>query len=154
MRALENVWIYVDPVGPITDALAAAIEVTRQSGATLTLVGAIGRSEDPMFQASFGPRILRLVREDREARLRELALVARASLPAGRVRSTMLEGDVPWQCLALHALERSPDLLVVPARGGPDGFDPVSHHLLRTCAVPIWSVHRGGRIGASARPAA
>ncbi len=156
MRPLENVWIYVDAEGPIADALAVAIEAARRSGATLTLVGAIGRREDPVFETSFGHRILRLVREDRAARLAELALVARAALPAGRVRSTMVDGELPWETVVVHALERSPDLLVVPARRDGGDRDTAALQVLRHHPVLVWAVEAGGRSRAvsPARPEA
>ncbi len=144
MTNLANVWVYVEARAPAEEALAAAVEAARRGGGTLTVVGAIGRSEDRVFQTSFGREILRMVRDDREARLRNLEEMARASLPPGRVRSIMLEGEVPWHSVVLHAIAHPPDLLVVPARGDePFGPDSVTQHLFRKCPVPVWSVHPG-----------
>jgi nucleotide-binding universal stress UspA family protein len=141
MNALSKIWMYVDPVLPLHDALAAAIEAARRSGGALELVAAIGRSEDRIFQTSFGLQLLRIVREDREARLRDAAILARDALGAGRVQATLLEGEVPWHSLVLHALERAPDLVVVPA-GSPAraGFDSPTQHLFRKCPAPVWAV--------------
>lgn len=144
MKPIENVWLYVDALAPGPDALGAAVEVSRRSGAALTLIGAIGRSEDRIFETSFGEQILRLVRKDRESRLLALEASARSSLPRGRVRSILLEGDVPWHSVAAHAGTHSPDLLVTAARdGNPSGFDPVSQHLFRKCSAPVWAVYPG-----------
>jgi nucleotide-binding universal stress UspA family protein len=144
MKAIENVWLYVDALAPAGDALGVAVEVSRRSGAALTLIGAIGRSEDRIFETSFGEQILQLVRKDREARVLALEASARSSLPRGRLQSFLLEGDVPWHSVAAHAGARAPDLLVVAARAGTGrGFDPVSQHLFRKCAVPVWSVYPG-----------
>lgn len=144
MRGLEDVWVYVEARAPAEDALAAAVEAARRGGGTLTVVGAIGRSEDRVFQTSFGREILRMVREDREARARNLEEMARSSLPPGRTRWTMLEGEVPWHSVVLHAIAQEPDLLVVPARGeDPFGPDSVTQHLFRKCPSPVWAVHPG-----------
>jgi len=144
MQGLENVWVYVEARAPANEVLAAATEACRRSDAVLTAIGAIGRSEDRVFQTSFGREILRMVREDRVARLGNLEELARASLGAGRVRSTMLDGEVPWHSVVLHAIDGPPDLLVVPARGDdPFGPDSVTQHLFRKCPVPVWSVHPG-----------
>lgn len=139
---MKNVWLYVDPLTSAVDALHAAVELARRTGAELTLVGAIGRSEDRIFRTSFGEHILRLVRKDREARVLSLEADARRALPDGRVRSMVLEGEVPWHTVAVHAGELRPDLLVVAARSGAGaGFDPPSQHLFRKCAAPVWAVH-------------
>jgi nucleotide-binding universal stress UspA family protein len=144
MAGLENVWVYVEARAPASEVLAAAVEATRRGGGSLTVVGAIGRTEDRVFQTSFGREILRMVRDDRESRLRTLEEMARASLPAERVRSTMLEGEVPWHSVVLHAIAHPPDVLVVPARGDdPYGPDSVTQHLFRKCPVPVWSVYPG-----------
>jgi len=144
MKAIEDVWIFVDPLAPAGDALGTAVEVARRSGGALTLIGAIGRAEDRIFETSFGEQILRLVRKDRESRILALEASARGSLPRARIRSILLEGDVPWHSVAAHAGAQAPDLLVVAARGGTgSGFDPVSQHLFRKCAVPVWSVYPG-----------
>lgn len=144
MKALESVWVYVDPLAPAGDALAAAVEVCRRSGAALTLVGAIGRSQDHVFQTSAGAQVLQAVRKDREAWVLGLADNARRTLAADRVRSLVLEGEVPWHSVAAHAGVHRPDLLVLAARGGTQsGFDSVSQHLFRKCAAPVWSVYPG-----------
>ncbi|MBK9516443.1 MAG: universal stress protein [Anaeromyxobacter sp.] len=144
MKGLDNVWVYVEARAPAEQALAAAIEAARRGGGALTVVGAIGRSEDRVFQTTFGREILRMVRDDREARLRNLEEMARAALPPGRTRSTMLEGEVPWHSVVLHAIAHPPDVLVVPARGeDPFGPDSVTQHLFRKCPAPVWSVHPG-----------
>jgi nucleotide-binding universal stress UspA family protein len=144
MKGLESVWAYVDSRAPATEVLANAVEATRRGGGALTLIGAIGRTEDRVFQTSFGREILRMVRDDREARLRTLEEAARSSLPPGRVRSTMLEGEVPWHSVVLHAIAHPPDVLVVPARGDdPHGPDSVTQHFVRKCPVPVWSVFPG-----------
>jgi universal stress protein E len=144
MRNLENVWVYVEARAPANEVLAAAAEACRRSDATLTVVGAIGRSEDRVFQTSFGREILLMVREDRVARLRNLEEMARTLLTSRRVRSTMLDGEVPWHSVVLHAIANPPDLLVVPARGDdPYGPDSVTQHLFRKCPVPVWSVYPG-----------
>jgi nucleotide-binding universal stress UspA family protein len=145
MKALENVWVYADASAPAGDALAAAIEVSRRSHATLTLLGAIGRPAGRILETSFGNQARQLVRQDREARLRELEADARRTIsPPDRVRAVMLEGEVPWHSVAAHVAAHSPDLLVVAARGGtPSGFDSVSHHLFRKCSAPVWSVYPG-----------
>ncbi len=145
MQGLERVWVYVEARAPANEVMAAAAEACRRSGAELTVVGAIGRTEDAVFQTSFGREILRMVREDRVARLGHLEEMARAALGAGRVRSTMLDGEVPWHSVVLHAIAHAPDLLVVPARGDdPHGPDSVTQHLIRKCPVPVWSVFPGG----------
>jgi len=142
MKGLENVWVYVEARAPATEVLGAAVETTRRSGGSLTLLGAIGRAEDRVFQTSFGREILRMIRDDREARLRSLVEMARPSLPPGRTSSTMLEGEVPWHSVVLHAIEHHPDILMVPARGDdPHGPDSVTQHLFRKCPVPVWSVY-------------
>jgi len=144
MRGLEDVWMYAEARAPAEDALAAAVEAARRGGATLTVVGAIGRSEDRVFQTSFGREVMRMVREDREARARNLAEMARPSLPPGRTRWRVLEGEVPWHSVVLHAIAQAPDLLVVPARGeDPFGPDSVTQHLFRKCPAPVWAVHPG-----------
>jgi nucleotide-binding universal stress UspA family protein len=144
MKGLENVWLYVEARAPASQALAAAVEATQRNEGTLTVIGAIGRSENQVFRTYFGRKVLRMVREDREARLHGLEDLARRSLPPGRVRSTMLEGEVPWHSVVLHAIAHPPDLLVVPARGDdPFGPDSVTQHLFRKCPVPVWSVHPG-----------
>jgi len=144
MKGLENVWVYVEARAPASEALAAAAEATRRGEGTLTVIDAIGHSEDQVFKTSFGQKVLRMVRKDREARLRGLEDLARSSLPPGRVRSAMLEGEVPWHSVVLHAVEHPPDLLVVPARGDdPFGPDSVTQHLFRKCPVPVWSVYPG-----------
>ncbi len=144
MQGLGNVWVYVEARAPADEALAAAVEATRRGGGALTVVGAIGRAEDRVFQTSFGREILRMVREDREARVRNLEALARPSLPPGRTRWTMLEGEVPWHSVVLQAIAETPDLLVVPARGeDPFGPDSVTQHLFRKCPVPVWAVHPG-----------
>jgi len=144
MKGLENVWVYVEARAPASEALAAAAEATRRSEGTLTVIDAIGRSEDQVFRTYFGHKVLRMVRKDREARLRSLEDLARSSLPPGRVRSTMLDGEVPWHSVVLHAIAHPPDLLVVPARGDdPSGPDSVTQHLFRKCPVPVWSVYPG-----------
>jgi universal stress protein E len=144
MQALERVWVYVEARAPASEVMAAAAEACRRSGAALTVVGAIGRTEDPVFQASFGREILRMVREDRVARLGNLEEMARASLGPARVRSTMLDGEVPWHSVVLHAIAEPPDLLVVPARSeDPYGPDSVTQHLFRKCPAPVWSVFPG-----------
>lgn len=144
MKTIEEVWLYVDALAPAGDALGTAVDVARRSGAALTLIGAIGRSEDRIFETSFGERILQLVRKDRESRMRALEANARTALPSGRIRSILIEGDVPWHSVAARAGAQAPDLLVVAARGGiGTGFDPVSQHLFRKCAVPVWSVYPG-----------
>jgi len=144
MKGLENVWVYVEARAPASEVLAAAVEATRRGDGALTVIGAIGRAEDPVFQTSFGREILRMVREDRESSLRNLEGMARSSLPPGRTRSTMLDGEVPWHSVVLHAIAHPPDLLVVPARGDdPFGPDSVTQHLFRKCPVPVWSVYPG-----------
>jgi len=144
MQGLENVWVYVEARAPASEALAAAVEATLRSDGSLTVIGAIGLSEDQVFRTYFGRKVLRMVREDRESRLRSLEDLARSSLPPGRVRSTMLDGEVPWHSVVLHAIAKSPDLLVVPARGDdPFGPDSVTQHLFRKCPVPVWSVYPG-----------
>jgi len=144
MKGLENVWVYVEARAPANEALAAAVEATQRGDGTLTLVGAIGRSEDPVFRTSFGQKVQRMVREDRESRLRSLEEQARRALPPGRVCSTMLEGEVPWHSVVLHAIDQAPDLLVVPARSeDPFGPGSVTQHLFRKCPVPVWSVYPG-----------
>lgn len=144
MQGLGNVWVYVEARAPAGQALEAAVEAARRGGGALTVIGAIGRSEDRVFQTTFGREILRMVREDREARLRNLEEMARPSLPPGRTRSAMLEGEVPWHSVVVHALERPPDILVVPARGDdPLGPDSATLHLFRKCPVPVWAVHPG-----------
>lgn len=144
MRGIEKVWVYVDPRAPADPALAAAAEAARRAGGQLTVIGAIGRSEDRVFQTSFGRQVLRVVRKEREATLRDLEERVRPSLPPGRTRSTMLEGEVPWHSVVLHAIADPPDVLVVPGRGDdPHGPDSVTQHLFRKCPVPVWSVHPG-----------
>jgi universal stress protein E len=144
MKGLENVWVYVEARAPADQVIAAAAEAARRGDGTLTVVGAIGRTEDQVFQTTFGREILRMVREDRESRLRNLEELARSSLPPGRTRSTMLDGEVPWHSVVLHAIAHPPDLLVVPARGDdPFGPDSVTQHLFRKCPVPVWSVFPG-----------
>lgn len=144
MKAIENVWLYVDALAPAGEALGTAVEVSRRGGAALTIIEAIGRAEDRIFETSFGEQILQLVRKDRESRMLTLEASARSSLTRGRVRSILLEGDVPWHSVAAHAGAQTPDLLVVAARGGAaSGFDPVSQHLFRKCAVPVWAVYPG-----------
>jgi universal stress protein E len=144
MKGLESVWVYVEARAPADQVLAAAVEATRRGGGALTVIGAIGRSEDRVFQTSFGREILRMVREDRASRVRNLEELARSSLPPGRTRSTMLEGEVPWHSVVLHAIAHPPDILVVPARGDdPFGPDSVTQHLFRKCPVPVWSVYPG-----------
>lgn len=144
MKAIENVWLYVDALAPAGEALGAAVEVSRRNGAALTIIGAIGRTEDRIFDTSFGEQVFQLIRKDRESRLLALEANARSSLPRGLVRSILLEGDVPWHSVAAHAGTQSPDLLVVAARSAAgSGFDPVSQHLFRKCAVPVWSVYPG-----------
>lgn len=144
MKGLENVWVYVEARAPASDALAAAVAATQRGDGTLTVVGAIGLSEDQVFRTYFGRKVLRMVREERESRLRSLEDLARPSLPPGRVRSTMLDGEVPWHSVVLHAIAHLPDLLVVPARGeDPFGPDSVTQHLFRKCPVPVWSVYPG-----------
>lgn len=144
MKAFENVWLYVDALAPAGDALAAAIEVSRRNGAALTIIGAIGRSEDRIFKTSFGEQVLDLVRKDRESRLLAVEANARSQMPGDRVRSIMLEGDVPWHSVAAHVGAHHPDLLVIAARGGnASGFDPISQHLFRKCGAPVWSVYPG-----------
>ena len=144
MKGLENVWVYVEALAPAGEALAAATEATRRSEGTLTVIDAIGHSEDQVFRTSFGQKVLRMVRMDRESRLRGLEDLARSSLPPGRVRSTMLDGEVPWHSVVLHAIAHPPDLLVVPARGDdPLGPDSATQHLFRKCPVPVWSVYPG-----------
>jgi nucleotide-binding universal stress UspA family protein len=144
MKTIEDVWLYVDALAPAEASLHAAVEVSRRSGAALTVIGAIGRSEDRIFETSFGERILQMVRKDRESRMRALEASARRSLPPGRIRSILLEGDMPWLSVATRAGAHAPDLLVVAARGGTgSGFDHVSQHLFRKCAVPVWSVYPG-----------
>jgi len=145
MKPLEQVWVYVEARAPANEVMAAAAEACRRSDAVLTVIGAIGRTEDRVFQTSFGREILRMVREDRVARLGNLEEMARASLGPGRVRSTMLDGEVPWHSVVLHAIANPPDLLVVPARSDdPHGPDSVTQHLIRKCPVPVWSVFPGG----------
>lgn len=144
MSGLVDVWLYAEARAPYTEALAAAAEAVRRGGGTLTVIGAIGRSEDRAFQTSFGREILRMVREDRVSRLRDQEAAARSSLPQGRVRSAMLDGEVPWHSVVLHAIAHAPDLIVVPARGDePFGPDSVTQHLFRKCPVPVWSVYPG-----------
>jgi universal stress protein E len=144
MKGLENVWVYVEARAPASEALSAAVEATKRGDGTLTVVGAIGLSEDQVFRTYFGRKVLRVVREERESRLRSLEDLARPSLPPGRVRSTMLDGEVPWHSVVLHAIAHPPDLLVVPARGeDPFGPDSVTQHLFRKCPVPVWSVYPG-----------
>jgi universal stress protein E len=144
VKGLENVWVFAEARAPVGEALAAAAEATRRSEGTLTVIGAVGRSEDQVFKTSFGRKVLRMVREDRESRLRSLEELARSSLPPGRVRSTMLDGEVPWHSVVLHAIAHPPDLLVVPARSeDPFGPDSVTQHLFRKCPVPVWSVYPG-----------
>jgi nucleotide-binding universal stress UspA family protein len=144
MKGLENVWVFVEARAPASEALAVAAEVTRRGDGTLTVIGAVGRSEDQVFRTSFGRKVLRMVREDRESRLRSLEDLARSALPPGRVRSTMLDGEVPWHSVVLHAIAHPPDLLVVPARGDDTfGPDSVTQHLFRKCPVPVWSVYPG-----------
>jgi nucleotide-binding universal stress UspA family protein len=140
MRGLEKVWVYVDGVAPIHDPLAAGIEAARRSGARLELVSAIGRFEDRRFQAPSGPALLRVIRNERAAWLRDLELIARSSLGPRRVRATLLEGEVPWQSLVRHAAVKAPDLLVVPARDRDPRRDPATRQLFRTSPVPVWSV--------------
>jgi len=144
MKGLESVWVFIEARAPASEALAAAAEATQRGDGTLTVIGAVGRSEDQVFRTSFGQKVLRMVREDRESRLRSLEDLARSSLPPGRVRSTMLEGEVPWHSVALHAIAHPPDILVVPARGDdPFGPDSVTQHLFRKCPVPVWSAYPG-----------
>ena len=144
MRGLENVWVYVEARAPASEALSAAVEATKRGAGTLTVVGAIGLSEDQVFRTYFGRKVLRMVREERESRLRGLEDQARASLPPAHVRSTMLDGEVPWHSVVLHAIAHPPDILVVPARGDdPFGPDSVTQHLFRKCPVPVWSVYPG-----------
>jgi universal stress protein E len=81
------------------------------------------------------------VREDREARLREVEERARRALGPERVRASLLDGEVPWHTLVLHAVEHAPRLVVIPARGGaPPAFDPAAQHLFRKCPAPVWAV--------------
>ena len=144
VKGLENVWVFADARAPAGEALAAAAEATRRSEGTLTVIGAIGRSEDQVFRTYFGHKVLRMVRKDREALLRSLEDLARSALPPGHVRSTMLDGEVPWHSVVLHAIAHPPDLLVVPARGDDTfGPDSVTQHLFRKCPVPVWSVYPG-----------
>lgn len=144
MKRLEKIWLHVDALAPAADALAAAVEATRRSGAELTIVGAIGRSEDRIFQTSFGEHVLKLVRKDREARVLALEEHARRALPARDVRSVILEGEVPWHSVAAYAGELRPDLLVLAARPAtPAGFDPVSQHFFRKASPPVWAVQPG-----------
>jgi nucleotide-binding universal stress UspA family protein len=145
VKPLSRTWVYVDAALPIGDALAAGVEVARRDGGTLDVLAAIGRSEDRIFQTSFGAEILRVVREDRERRLRDVEILARDALGAGRVRATLLEGEVPWHSLVCHALAHGPDLVVAPARSGtPAGFDSSLQHLFRKCPAPVWAVRPGG----------
>jgi universal stress protein E len=144
MKGLENLWVYVEGRAPSSEVLAAAAEATQRGEGSLTVIGAIGRSENQVFQTYFGQKVLRMVREDRESRLRGLEEAARSSLHRGRVRSTMLDGEVPWHSVVLHAIAHSPDILVVPARvDDPFGSDSVTQHLFRKCPVPVWSVYPG-----------
>jgi universal stress protein E len=144
MKGLENVWVFVEPRAPGSEALAAAAEATRRSEGALTVIGAIGRSEDQVFRTYFGHKVLRMVRKEREALLHSLEDLARSALPPGRVRSTMLDGEVPWHSVVLHAIAHPPDLLVVPARGDDTfGPDSVTQHLFRKCPVPVWAVYPG-----------
>lgn len=144
MRGLERVWVYVEARAPANEALAVAVEAARRGGGALTVIGAIGRTEDRVFQTSFGREIMRMVRDDRESRLRHLEEMARSSLPPGRTSSVMLDGEVPWHSVVLHAVAHAPDVLVVPARGDdPYGPDSVTQHLIRKCPVPVWSVYPG-----------
>lgn len=145
MKALEKVWAYVGAGAPVSDALGAAVEAARRSGAALTLVGAIGREEDRIFRTSFGERVMRMVRDDREAQLKDLERVARSSLPAGSVASVLLEGEVPWHSVIAHAVEHRPDLVVVPAGARGSGFDSTAQHFFRKCPAPVWSVLAGSR---------
>jgi len=144
MNGLENVWLYVEARAPASEALAAAVEAAQRSDATLTVIGSVGRSEDQVFRTSFGQKVLSMVRKGREAQLRSLVDLARPSLPPGRLSSTMLDGEVPWHSVVLHAIAHPPDLLVVPARGeDPFGLYSVTQHLFRKCPVPVWSVYPG-----------
>lgn len=145
MKALEKVWVYSGAATPQSGALGAGVEVARRTGAVLTLVGAIGRDEDRIFRTSFGERIMRIVRDDREAQLRDFERVARSSLPAGVVASVLLEGEVPWHSVVAHAVEQRPDLVVLPAGGRESGFDSTAQHFFRKCPAPVWSVHGGAR---------
>jgi len=144
MKRLQNVWVHVDALAPAAGAVAAAVEVSRRSGAVLTILGAIGRPEKRLLETSFGDKILQLVRRDQESRLLALEADARCSLAPDRVRSVILEGEVPWHSVAAHAVAHSPELLAVAARGGtPGGFDPVTQHLFRKCPAPVWAVYPG-----------
>ena len=118
MKGLENVWVFVEPRAPASEALAAATEATKRGDGTLTVIGAVGTSEDQVFRTSFGRKVLRMVREDRESRLRSLEELARSALPPGRVRSTMLDGEVPWHSVVLHAIAHPAGHLLIYCRNG------------------------------------
>ena len=86
MKGLTNVWVYVEGRAPANEALAAAVEATQRGGGTLTLVGAIGRSEDQVFRTYFGRKVQGMVREEREARLRSLG-ARQQGLPHGQTHA-------------------------------------------------------------------
>ncbi|HYG68340.1 MAG TPA: universal stress protein, partial [Anaeromyxobacteraceae bacterium] len=116
-----------------------------RNDAVLTVLGATGRAEDRVFRSTGGARVLEAVRKDLEVWVHAQAEAARRVLPADRVRAVVLEGEVPWHSVAAHAGTERPDLLVVAARGGPEGgFDSMSQHLFRKCAVPVWAVRPDG----------
>lgn len=144
---IKTIWLFADAQAAMAEASQAAIETAKRHGASLTILSVLETSEDPLMQTPLGRDLARLLREDKEQRMRKLEETARRELPADGVTCTLLEGEVAWHTLTAHAVTHSPDLVVVPADGGggtAGPFGTLSMHLFRKCPSPVWSIQPGG----------
>jgi nucleotide-binding universal stress UspA family protein len=121
------------------------VDLARRHGALLGLIGVSELSDEPFLRTATGRDLARLLREDKQRRLQELVAGAQRELPAGRVTSVLLEGEVAWHTFTRHAVQHRPDLVLVPADRGPSAgsFGTLSQHLFRKCPAPVWAIHAG-----------
>lgn len=143
--SIKTVWLYSDAHGAMAEASQAAIETAKRHKASLTVLSVFETSEDPLLQTPLGRDVARLLREDKEQRLRKLEEEARRELPVESITRNLLEGQVAWHTLTAHAVKHHPELLVVPADGGASAgpFGTLSMHLFRKCPSPVWSIQPG-----------
>ena len=143
--SIKTVWLYSDAQAAMAEAAQAAIEAAKRHNASLTILSVLEAAGDPLLQTPLGRDVARLLREDKEQRLRKLEEEARRELPAESITRALLEGAVAWHTLTAHAVKHEPDLVVVPADGGASAgtFGTLSMHLFRKCPSPVWSLQPG-----------
>lgn len=143
MERLNSMWLLCSGKEKAIQAGSRMIqEVARAHGSKITLFGAVEGSEDDLTRTPLGQQLKQLLHDNKEHQLQSLEQQLEAQLGQGRVRSTLVEAPSSWHALTTHAIEQSPDVVIVPAEVEDERpvFGSTSQHLFRKCPSPVWAL--------------